>query len=90
MSARRPSDAGFTLLELLVAMTIMLVVLAGTTQIMTSAMNSTAAAKHMLDMNSHLRAAMDLMQRDLLQVGQGLPVGRRVGIPNGPGATAID
>ena len=40
-------------------------------------------------MNSHLRATMDLLQRDMLQVGQGLPVGRRVGIPNDVGAVAI-
>jgi hypothetical protein len=32
---------------------------------------------------------MDLMVRDMLQVGQGLPVGRRVGVPNGAGATPI-
>ena len=28
-------------------------------------------------MNSNLRTSMDLMVRDLLQVGQGLPIGRR-------------
>ena len=40
-------------------------------------------------MNGHLRASMDLLVRDLLQVGQGLQVGRVVGIPNGVGATPI-
>lgn len=83
-------QAGFTLLELLIAMTVMLVVLAGTTQLMSDAMNGNQAAKQMLDMNSHLRAAMDLVQRDLLQVGQGLPVGRRIGIPNSGAATPIN
>ncbi len=86
----RTNQSGFTLLELLITTGIMLVVLAGATQIMTSSMRAESAAKQMLDMNSHLRAAMDLMQRDLLQVGQGLPVGRRVGIPNGFGANAIN
>lgn len=91
MTRHAGSDqAGFTLLELLIAMTVMLVVLAGTTQIMSDAMNGNQAAKRMLDMNSHLRAAMDLVQRDMLQVGQGLPVGRRIGIPNGGAASPID
>lgn len=84
-----PKEQGFTLLELLIAMAVMLLILAGTMQIMSSALSGQAAAKQMLDMNSHLRAAMDLMQRDMLQVGQGLPVGRRIGIPNGDGAAAI-
>jgi prepilin-type N-terminal cleavage/methylation domain-containing protein len=85
----RTAQSGFTLLELLIAMTVMLVVIGGTTQIMTDAMRSQTATKQMLDMNSHLRAAMDLMQRDMLQVGQGMPVGRRIGIPNGPTAGRI-
>lgn len=82
-------QAGFTLLELLIAMGVMLIVLAGTTQVMTDAVRGSSNARQMLDMNSHLRATMDLIQRDLLQVGQGLPTGRRVGIPNGAGAQAI-
>jgi hypothetical protein len=52
-------------------------------------MRSQTATKQVLDMNSHLRAAMDLMQRDMLQVGQGLTVGRRIGIPNGDTAAPI-
>jgi type II secretory pathway pseudopilin PulG len=88
-SGRHPREAGFTIIELIITMGIMLAVLAGATQIMTSAMRSEEAAKDMLDMNSHLRAAMDLVQRDMLQVGQGLPVGRRIGIPNGNGANPI-
>ena len=86
----RSSQSGFTIVELLVAMGVMLVVLAGTTQILSNAMSTQTAAKQMLDMNSQLRVAMDLVQRDMLQVGQGLPVGRRVGIPNDAGATPIN
>ncbi len=86
---RRSSERGFTMLELLITMAVMVIVLAGTMQIMSSALRGEAAAMETLDMNSHLRAAMDLMQRDMLQVGQGLPVGRRIGIPNGDAAEAI-
>lgn len=90
MSTPRHGESGFTLLELLIAVAVMLLVLAGTSQIMSSAMDTSAAARDVLDMNSHLRAGMDLIQRDLMQVGQGLPVGRRVGVPNGSGAAPIN
>ncbi|MEZ5283736.1 MAG: prepilin-type N-terminal cleavage/methylation domain-containing protein [Vicinamibacterales bacterium] len=90
MTTRMRSQAGFTLLELLVAMGVMLVVLAGTTQLLTSAMSGEVAASQTLTMNGHLRAAMDLLQRDLIQAGQGLPVGRRIGVVNGSGAERIE
>ena len=88
MRTRHP-EAGFSLLELLVSMAIMLIVVGGVGQVMKDAMDGARAAKDMLDMNAHLRAAMDLIERDLLQAGQGLPVGRRVGIPNQDVATPI-
>jgi type II secretory pathway pseudopilin PulG len=87
--ARRADEAGFSILEIVVSMAIMLLVLSGTMMIMSNAMASQRTAKEVLDMNWQLRAAIDLIQRDLLQVGQGLPVGRRVGIPNGDGAGLI-
>lgn len=83
------SERGFSLLEVLVSMAIMLLVLTGTMTVMADAMRSQATAREMLDTNSTLRASMDLLERDLLQVGQGLPVGRRIGIPNGEGARPI-
>jgi type II secretory pathway pseudopilin PulG len=90
MSVRvRSVESGFTILELIVAMAVTLVVLGGTTQVLSDAMNAQLAAKQMLDMNAHLRAAMDLMHRDMLQAGQGLPVGRRVETANGAGAQPI-
>lgn len=89
-TGEKRTQSGFTLLELLVATTITLVVLGGVTQVMGGAINANRTAKEMLDMNAHLRASMDLIQRDMLQVGQGLPVGRRVGIPNDAGAAAIN
>ncbi len=82
-------QSGFTILELLVTMTIMLVVLGGATEILMTSLRSQGTIKQTLDMNGQVRASIDLMQRDMLQVGQGLPVGRRVGIPNGVGALPI-
>lgn len=81
---------GFSLPEVLIAMGIMLVVLAGTFSAMSQAMNAQHVAKQITGMNGNLRTSMDLVNRDLLQVGQGLPVGRRIGVPNGAGATVIN
>jgi prepilin-type N-terminal cleavage/methylation domain-containing protein len=85
--ARR--EAGFTLIELIVAMAIMLVVLAGVFAAMTNAMTAEQTARGITTLNGHLRSSMDLVVRDMLQVGQGLPLGRVIGVPNGPGSTAI-
>jgi prepilin-type N-terminal cleavage/methylation domain-containing protein len=87
--ARTRGDAGFTLVELLVAMTITLIVLAGTVLAMANARRASETARAMTTMNSNLRTGMDLMVRDFLQVGQGLPAGRVVAVPNGAGATPI-
>lgn len=91
MSTHSPTrrDAGFTLVELMVAMTITLIVLAGTVLAMTNARRASETARAVTTMNSNLRTGMDLMVRDFLQVGQGLPAGRVVAVPNGPGATPI-
>jgi prepilin-type N-terminal cleavage/methylation domain-containing protein len=74
MTTRRlQSDAGFSLPEVMVAMTIMLFVLAGTFTAMNNAMRADRTAREVTNLNGNLRASMDLVVRDLLQVGQGLP-----------------
>lgn len=90
MTRRIGDDAGYTLVEMMIAMGVMLLVMGGTFTAMTEAMKAEHTAKQVTGMNGNLRAAMDLMVRDLLQVGQGLPVGRRIGIPNGGGSTPIN
>lgn len=86
----RRGDAGFSLTEVLIAMAIMMLVLAGTFSSMTQAMSAQESARQLTGMNNNLRTAMDLIVRDLIQVGQGLPTGRVVGIPNGAGAALIN
>jgi hypothetical protein len=46
-------------------------------------MQATGKAKLVTGMNNGLRTAMDLMVRDMLQVGQGLPTGRVILVPSG-------
>lgn len=86
---RARHDAGFSLPEMLISMGIMLVVLAGTFTAMANAYRTEESARNITTMNSSLRSAMDLVVRDLTQVGQGLPIGRVIGVPNGVGATLV-
>ncbi len=80
---------GFTLVELLVAMGITTIILGTTMVAMNDAIKATDSAKQVSDLNAGLRTATDLVVRDLLQVGQGLPTGRVIGLPNGAGTTPI-
>ena len=90
MSTRRARpEAGFTLIETMISMFIMLVVLAGTFTAMTNAMRAEQTARSITTLNGHLRSSMDLVVRDFLQVGQGLQSGRVVGVPNGVGSQPI-
>ena len=52
------------------------------------AMRASETAKAVTGMNSNLRVGMDMMARDFIQTGQGLPTGRVVSMPNGAGARA--
>lgn len=83
-------EAGFTLVELLVTMAITLVVMGATLTAMVHAMRANESARAVTGMNNNLRNAMDLIVRDLIQVGQGLPTGRVVLVPAGVGAQPIN
>lgn len=85
----RAGDAGFSLPELLIAMVIVLVVMAATMTSVGNAYRSAENARGILDVNNNLRIGADLMVRDLIQVGQGLPTGRVVQVPTGSGALRI-
>jgi prepilin-type N-terminal cleavage/methylation domain-containing protein len=89
MHKRLRSAAGYSLIEMMVVMGITSLVMAGVFSAMTQATRSYESAKLITGMNQDLRVAMDMMVRDLIQTGQGLPTGRQVGIPNGLGATPI-
>src|SRR4029453_13871219 len=83
----RASEAGFTLLEILITLGITLIIMAGTMKAMTDAVRSNELAQATTAMNQGLRTAMDVMVRDMLQIGQGLPPGRTIELPNGAKAT---
>ena len=85
----RAGDAGFTLVELLIAMVIVTVIMGATLTALTNAYRATESAKATIGLNNNLRIGMDLIVRDLIQVGQGMPTGRTVQVPNGTGALRI-
>jgi len=83
------SEAGFSLAEFMVSMGIMTVVMGATMGGLADIMKGNEAVLQMTGMNSSLRAGMDIIVRDLLQVGSGLPPGHVVSIPNGAGSSRI-
>jgi len=69
---------GFSLIEVLVSVAIMLVVMGATIGALTDALHANEAVMSMADLQDNLRAGMNLMVRDLVQAGSGIPIG---GIP---------
>jgi len=82
-------ETGFTLIELLVAMTVTLIIAAATLSLFSLAVNMNASGTQMNTINGNLRSALNLMTRDLLQAGQGIPTGG-VGLPTGAGCKNIN
>src|SRR5438445_7915316 len=79
-------QSGFTLIETLVAMTLMLIVVAAVMAALNDATQSTEAGSLMADTQENLRAGMNYMVRDLQQAGNGIPQAG-ITIPNSGGAS---
>ncbi len=88
-SRPRRSESGYSLVELIVAMAIFTAIMGATMAGLANANRANHVVIGMASMNSGLRAGMDLMVRDLLQVGSGLPPNHVIEIPSGTGATPI-
>lgn len=88
-SLPRSSASGYTLIELLISMGILGVVMAATMGGLVSATKANEAVLNVSTMNTSIRAGMDLLIRDMLQVGSGLPPGHVIEIPNGSGSTQV-
>jgi prepilin-type N-terminal cleavage/methylation domain-containing protein len=81
-------EDGFTLTELLISTTIMLLVLSTAMTTFKNAVGMNQAATQTADANQNLRAGMNLLVRDLLQAARGIPTGG-IPIPHGSGALQI-
>ena len=66
---------GFTLLELMVSMALGLIVMAAMASLFKSGMNSTMLITQRAETQQNMRAAIDLMVKDISLAGAGLPSG---------------
>lgn len=86
---RQHAAAGYSLVELLISMGVMTVVMAATLGGLSNAMKANDAVLNMTGMNGSIRAGMDLIVRDMLQVGSGLPPNRVINVPSGTGSSPV-
>ena len=75
---------GFTMIEFLVAAAISLVLIAAAVAAFTDALRSNEMVTLSADLNDNLRASMDLISRDLVFTGTGIPPSG-ISIPSGAG-----
>jgi prepilin-type N-terminal cleavage/methylation domain-containing protein len=73
MSMQR--EKGFSLIEVMIATAVMLIIMAATLSMLTDAIHANEAVTAMADMQDNLRASMNMMVRDLVQAGSGIPIG---------------
>jgi prepilin-type N-terminal cleavage/methylation domain-containing protein len=86
MRSTEHNARGFSLVELMVAMTLGLIVLAATTQLFKSGMDATILVTQSSEMQQGVRATLNLVAKDVSMAGSGLPPGG-LSLPYGAGAT---
>ncbi len=84
---RRQGSRGFTLMEMLVAMSVATLVLSAAVYLFSRALDGAYVAINNSAAQQNARAAMNLMHRDFTLAGTGLPQGG-VSLPSGTNATA--
>jgi type II secretory pathway pseudopilin PulG len=82
-------SSGFSILELIVAMALGLVLLGAATQLFTTGMKTTALVSNRTEMQQNVRAALDLIAKDVSMAGAGLPPGG-LQLPANAGSTATN
>lgn len=86
---QRTGQAGFTLIEMLISMAVLMIIVAVTMTAFDNATRVNEVSTLQTDVNQNLRAGMNLMIRDLVQTGQGIPTGG-IPIPAGGGVLPIN
>jgi len=82
-------EAGFTMVEMLIAVVVMLIIVATTLGTLTQAIYATEGVGLMADTQENLRAGMNYITRDLISAGEGLPQ-EGITIPNNGTASAVN
>lgn len=75
------NKTGFTMIELLVAMVVTMVVLAGAVLAFRDSTKANSNVSQRSDMSDNMRAGLNLIVQDLIQTGTGIPTGG-ISIPN--------
>jgi type IV pilus assembly protein PilW len=78
---------GFTMVELMISMALGLIVLAAMASLFKTGLNSTMLVTQRAETQQNMRAAAELMVKDLSMAGAGLPSGG-IQLPTGAGAVA--
>jgi len=86
-SSRQNTTFGFTLLELMVAISLGLIVMAALAGLFKAGMNSAMLLTQRAETQQNMRAAIDLMVKDISMAGAGLPSGG-IQLPTGPNSSA--
>lgn len=81
------SESGFTLLELTISMALGIIVMGAFASLFQSGMASTMVVAQRAETQQNMRAAVDLLVKDISMAGAGLPSGG-IQLPTGAGATA--
>jgi len=81
-------DRGFSLIELMVSLVILLAVMAGVTTVLIQAQNVSSGVALEANTQENLRAGMHFMVKDLLQAGEGIPQSG-ISIPVNGGGTSL-
>jgi prepilin-type N-terminal cleavage/methylation domain-containing protein len=89
LNATTPGERGFTLTELLVSTTIVLLVLGTAMTTYKNALSVNQAVTQTADANQNLREGTNLLIRDLMQTARGIPTGG-IPIPSGAGSRPIN
>ena len=82
------ASAGFGLLELVIGVGLTLVILATTMVTLNNGVRLSNTAQSVVEIRHNGRSGLNLMTRDLIQTGQGIPIGG-IPIPSGAGVTPI-
>jgi len=85
---KRNSGHGFTLVEMIVSMGLALMVLAAMASLFKSGMNSAMLVTQRAENQENMRAAIELMQKDISMAGAGLPSGG-LQLPTGAGNNGL-
>jgi prepilin-type N-terminal cleavage/methylation domain-containing protein len=82
-------ETGFSLIELLVAVAILVTIVGATLAALTQGLQATQGVTLMADTQENLRAGLNYMVRDLVQAGESIPPGG-IPLPNNAGVVNIN